>query len=197
MSTTPAAESTPPAAPPTTPAPIAAEPSHWPTPIGVIAIVLGALGFLGGAANLLQPLILDFVAAAMPDQMKAQMDVTRRWMPTTMTLNAFQSLLALLLLVAGVMVLRRRPAGATLAVTWAILKMIVAVAASYVGYLVQGETMKAIAEAGQSPPGFAAFSGPLAILGLALGLLWGWAFPVFMLIWFARRPIRREVAAWQ
>ena len=46
-------------------------------------------------------------------------------------------------------------------------------------------------------PGF--FGTFMAILGpltLVLGIVWGWALPIFMLIWFSRRKIKAEIAQW-
>ena len=33
-------------------------------------------------------------------------------------------------------------------------------------------------------------------LGVIIGLLWGWALPVFFLIWFSRAGVRSEVRSW-
>jgi len=43
------------------------------------------------------------------------------------------------------------------------------------------------------------FGTVMAIIGpmiLVFAIVWGWALPIFMLIWFSRRKIKAEIAQW-
>lgn len=187
-------------APPTAPGPIVldSEPSRWPKVIGIIAIVLGALGALGNAMGLLQPFLLDVMGAAAPPQaqgqMQAQIAVTRAWLPYTMTLSAIQAALAILLLVAGVLLISRSRAAPLWMMIWAVLKLIAAVVSAFIGHRVQADTMEAMRAAGTMPtlPGMRAF----AVFGLVLAIMWGCAFPAFTLVWLSLASVRREVRTW-
>ena len=86
-------------------------------------------------------------------------------------------------------------------VIWSIGKILYAVPAAIIGYLMNVAMFEAMQEAaGSSPaPMPAGFFGVLQKLGAAgavLGLLWFWALPVFLLVWFSRSRIRDEVAGW-
>ena len=47
-----------------------------------------------------------------------------------------------------------------------------------------------------TPGNFGSILSTMGLAGAILGVLWSWALPVFMLIWFARPAIRREVKGW-
>jgi hypothetical protein len=44
------------------------------------------------------------------------------------------------------------------------------------------------------PYGFMFFGG---LIGAVFGLAWGWAYPIFLLIWLHRPVIKQETATWQ
>ncbi|NNF44738.1 MAG: hypothetical protein HKO59_05770, partial [Phycisphaerales bacterium] len=79
---------------------------------------------------------------------------------------------------------------------WAITKIVFVVANSSVGYLVN----RAQFEAMMDDPGMASmgsgFFSAIGIVGVVFGLLWGWALPVFLLIWFGRPKVKQEMATW-
>ncbi len=57
--------------------------------------------------------------------------------------------------------------------------------------------MIAMAQAQGSAPAMpVAFQQTMILFGSALGLIWGWALPVFLIIWFRRQVIKNEVATW-
>ena len=82
--------------------------------------------------------------------------------------------------------------------------MIFVVVNSVVGYLIQiaqAEAMQeAIANDPNVPAGLSAMMGSMmqafGVFGVLIGVLWGWALPVFLFIWFSRKKIRTETAGW-
>ena len=195
---------TPPAmTPPTELGDMPARPSTWPTVIGIIAIVFGSLGALGACATLvitaLAPWFSGFVED-MPVQ-QAQFEVTRRFMVPMLISLMVGTPLSVWLLVAGIGLVRRRPWSRTASVGWALAKVLYVIPASVLNYVVNKATIEAMeqaaADSGQAMPGgFLVFMESLGAVGMGCGLVWSWALPIFMIVWFLRTPVREEVERW-
>ncbi len=203
MSTDPA-EQAPAMPPPSDPAEVPPSPSTWPTVIGVIAIVLGGLGALFGCLGAFSPLFMGMMQSIVPEGQVTGLEGMMDWAVWLVALAVVSMLIAVLLLVAGIGITKRRAWGPKVALVWAGLKMIFVVVNSVIGYLVQIAQFEAMQEAMANdqnmPAGMGAFMGSLmqafGIFGLLIGVLWGWALPVFLFIWFARKKIRTETAGW-
>jgi hypothetical protein len=197
MSTSPV----PPAAPPTQPlyAQLLPPRSGWPGVIGTIAIVIGALGIIGGLWGLLGPLMTSKMAQFVPPEQRTGLDVAQRWQAWTYVLSTFATLLAVLLLVAGIRLVRRRASAPGTCRAWAVLKMLLVVLQAIMTALIQRDTFAAMEKMGSlSPTGLSA-SSYISIAASASAvavIVWGWALPVFLLIWLARSKIREEMATW-
>jgi len=153
--------------------------SGWPIAVGVVSIILASLrficvpiGLLGTHTAVKNP---PAGAPAFPD-----------WWLTYATLGAVPAtLLGVLLLVAGIMLCRRRPAGRTAHVVWAPLELLWRV----VDIVCVVQLMR-----------FQRGSGPEHLgqqVGLLIGTLIAVAYPIFILIWMSRDRVRAEVAAWR
>ena len=106
--------------------------------------------------------------------------------------------LAVLLLIGGVGVLRRRAWAPRACNTWAVLKVLLVIANAVVGYAVQKQTLLWMqGQSARMPPGWGAISGSMPGMTACFALLWGWALPVFLLIWLARGTIKEEIAPWR
>ena len=171
--------------------------SSWPRIIGIIAIVLGALGILGGLQGMLAPWILEAVASIMPRGTEGTLDAvveSANWLIVTSIMTTG---VAALLLAGGVGLVKRRQWGIGTCRAWAVLKMLLVLLNTGVGYFVQEASLTALAE--QTPRGAQMseeFVTAAVVLGLILGVAWGWAFPVFMLIWLGRGRVKAETSAW-
>ena len=168
----------------------------WPKPIGIIAIILGSLGVLGGFWGMVAPKVMATMAANMPPEMAGQFDVMNDFAGWTIASSLAGLVVAVALLVAGIGVLKQRRWGVTAIQAWAAVKMLLVVATSILGYQIFQQTAVTMSQTQgmqAMPPGVMSTMGALSI---GVGLLWGWALPVFLLIWFARRKIKQEVAAW-
>ncbi len=186
-------------APPTEPglAAIPAEPSAWPKVIGIIAIVLGAAGFLGGLYGALSPLFLEAMLKVMPPGQEAILEVARDFAVWTVASSLVGVVVAVVLLVAGIGLVRRRQWSVGTVRAWAVIKVLLVIATSVLGYMVAQAQFAAMsqAQAGAAPMP-ADFGRLLSMFAVVIGLVWGWALPVFVLIWFARSKVKAETASW-
>ncbi len=179
-------------------------PSQWPTVIGVLAIIFGAFEVLGGCVGIVSPWVMSAMAAALPEEQSLGMAAMVEW-GRWMVASSLAGLgIGVLLLLGGVNLMRRRPRGRTMCMTWALLRIPVVVLGLAVGYLMQRDHLVAMQEMFASDPSvpaamsamFGRFMQAGVLAGSVIGLLWGWALPIFMLIWFSRGKIKTEVAAW-
>jgi hypothetical protein len=111
-------------------------------------------------------------------------------------LSLLSMLVAVMLLVGGVQLLRRCSSCATLLRAWAGAKLILALLLAGAGWIALASSLEAM-QAAQSPglPSPAVMRG-FGLIGMAITLLWQWALPIFMLIWFSRGSIRASVERW-
>lgn len=150
----------------------------WPVVIGVISIVLSSLGLVCGGCG-------AGVLAMLPSMMKSQGPL-----PPTMSLNGPMAvhmglgvLNAIVLLVGGILLIRRNPTGRLLHLVYAVTGLpLVAF-----GIWVQMNQMAAmdqwVLENADSPfaQGHSAAGG---MIGMVVGAVLGGGWPVFLLIWF-------------
>ncbi len=186
-----------PAAPPTVPGPLGdgtQSGSLWPSVLGILAVVVGALGTLGGlwaaAAPFASALFVRAIGGGAPAFVLDPMDRARWWL---MAIGLGEAGLAALLLAAGILLLRRRRRTIPLCRTWAALKLALTVVSTGMSYVIQEQTM-AMVQSTTAPMSMPMTSMPL--VQACLGLAWGWALPVVLLVWLARPSIRDEVAGW-
>ncbi|MCK4660647.1 MAG: hypothetical protein KAV82_14085 [Phycisphaerae bacterium] len=171
--------------------------SSWPGVIGIIAIIFGILATLGGIMGFLAPFILDKMGSALPDNSPRAIKLSEAQVSWVMISSSLTVILAVLLLVAGVGLLSRRRWAVKAAMVWAVLKMLYVVVVTMYNYNTLPQQIESISK--QNPGAASMPAGSLetfAIVGLVVGLLWYWALPVFMLIWFRRKNIRDEIVGW-
>ncbi len=160
-----------PLAPPTQPGAIVARPrpSNWPNVIGIIAIVLGAGGVLIGVWTGLAPLLMRWFQ---PLMLAGQAEAMDDWLDWTMATAVIAALMAVLLLVGGIQLVRRRPSAPSVLRVWAVMRMFGGLFATIVSAMAQQAQFQAI----QSGSGAAAMPMGGAVLdvmlflGIAVGL---------------------------
>lgn len=196
--------------PPTVPGPIemGEAPSQWPKVIGVVAIVFGVLGTIGGLCagiGALSTEVLKKIMSMAPQQpgvdQTAQLDVAAQYQGLSL-LNAFATLsIAVLLIFGGAQLLKRQPVSRTTLLIWAVVKIVAVLAGSILAFVIQQKQMALAIQ--QMNTGSTATPIPAAgimkligAFGVGIAVLWGWALPVFFLIWFNRGKIKQEVAGW-
>ena len=168
--------------------------SSWPTAIGVIAIVFGVLGVLYHLFSIV-PFALRWFGVNVDDP-DPDMKVALSWETWIVLLAGLATALAVVLLVAGIGLVRRRRRAVRTLAGWATFRMLLAVGQAAVNYRLapaQYAVMRNDPSMAGMPSGFVELIGPITAGVL---LIWGCALPIFLLIWFGRRKIKDEVTTW-
>ncbi|MCH8881719.1 MAG: hypothetical protein IID34_17775 [Planctomycetes bacterium] len=194
-----------PVAPPTQPGTIAApqRPANWPKVIGTIAIVFGSGGILVGLWGAASPFGMRLFEWAMEQSQPSavvdrQVAAMQAWLPWTVGSSLLAVAIAILLLLGGVRLTKRKRSSMRLLKFWAVMQIPVVVIVTIAEMLMQERLFEIM---GQSPGGIpmpfgGGFADLMLVVGLVFGLAWGWALPVFLLIWLTRGKIKNEVAGW-
>ena len=190
--------------PPVDPGEIPQQPSAWPMVIGVIAIIFGSLAILQGCFGAVSTLFMSSLSAIAPAEQATMFEAMEDLKPWMVTGAVLTLALGILLLVAGIGLVRRRAWSPTACMVWAGIKMMFVVGNTILADMAQQAQIEALQEMMQQDPNMPA--GASAMMGsfmqvfgaftIVLGILWGWALPIFLLIWFSRSKIKAEVAQW-
>ena len=174
-----------PAAPPTEPPPMLDEPKSWPKVIGIISITWASVVGLG--CNACAAFMPQIMGRIIPEDMK------KDGLPPNLTPNPIMYgaiglgvLVSILLLVAGIALVRRKRSGRALHLVWAVLGCLMAVLGLYMQWRMNGEVQVWMQQHPDSQFAKQAASqgdiGP--IIGYVMGAVFGLAYPVFCLVWF-------------
>lgn len=188
------------AAPPTSPLVDLGPPrTTWPTVCGVIGIIWGGLSLMCGCAGYFSVAMMKWFASMVPagdpeaEELAVQVHVMERFALATYVLTTISLLLAVLLMVGSIGLLRRRRWSRKALSGWAMAGIILVLANLVYQYALHMATKARMSELGSSmPPG----SEAIFIATLIAILVFGWAWPVFLLIWLSRPKIRDEVNRW-
>lgn len=168
------------------------EPPRWPKVVGIISIVWGAIGLvcngIGLVGGLLTPTLMQSAASQMEGGVPPQYQQVN---PLMVGVSVLGAIMAVVLIVAGILTVNRKPAGRMAHLVVALVSLLVLIA--YIP--VQWSMNEGIAQWVRENPD-AQFSqtyspGP-AIIGMAFGVVIGAAWPVFSLIWFGALKKRPE-----
>lgn len=162
------------------------DPPSWPKVIGIISIVLGSLGLVcGGCGTIMTPFLPKLMEMGAPGQ-----EVPPVYAGNFPMLGAgvLGILNALLLLIAGAMLIRRRPVARPLHLVYAILALpLVAISL----WLQRKMQIDLVAWAQTAPPdnlhaqrALAPGAGLGSMIGLLFGAALGLGYPIFLLVWF-------------
>lgn len=187
-----------PASPPTQPGELRLPErrSNWPTTLGVVAIVFGALGCLGAIWGVVGTLLFPAAATRMPPNQAALAQAMAEMSSTYLITSILTAPAAVILLITGIGLFKRRKWGITTGKVWAIIKMIVVVVSTYLGSVAQRAFSERMAQDPNMPQGAYSYIEISNLIWAVTGILWGCALPIFILTWFSRYKIKAEVAAW-
>ncbi len=175
--------------------------SKWPTTLGIISLIFG----IGGIG---QAVIAPFSAAMTRSSMQAfveqgadqaEVDDFLATLQANSYLNGGVVLvLGVILLVGGIMLLKRKPASSVVLQAWAVLKILGGGFIIFKSMAVQKTQMAIMfsATAGSEAEMIGNITRYAMWFGLAFGLLWLIALPVFLLIWFNRDTIKTQMSEW-
>lgn len=172
-----------------------AEPPAWPKVVGIISIVLGSLWSLCGLCGS----VWFFAAPAFMKMAEQQFGPPPQVMfPTAAQtgITVLGTFLSVLLLVAGIATVRRRPSGRTLHLVYAPIEIVMSLVGAWLGWQQQTAIQKWVQEnptdkwAQQQQGGGAA---GIVVLVLMTLIAVGWC--VFLIVWFGAMKRRPEVGA--
>ncbi len=173
--------------------------SSWPNVVGIICIVMGSLGALGGFCGVIGSFFQGYFANMMPAGQANVMTGMAQYMPYMIASNVLNLALAVTLIIGGTGLTSRRRWGRPVLLHWSWLKMIAVIVGAVLGYYVQQAQLQAMLNdpnAASAPPQMGMFMQLGAGIGLAIGVVWGWILPIFVLIWLNRQTIRDEANSW-
>ncbi|CAG0973768.1 hypothetical protein PHYC_01392 [Phycisphaerales bacterium] len=169
------------------------EPPKWPKVIGIISICWAGLGLTctvcgvaGGAVGY----------AFMPESQRSQFPPNFGLTPGLMATAAFGTLNAGLLLIAGILTLRRKPLGGLLHLVVAAISILLFAVNVYFTMEQQAIIAQWARENSETQYAKQLNSGSQQIgqiVGWAFGALLGLGYPIFLLIWFG--VVKRGAAA--
>jgi hypothetical protein len=168
------------------------EPPKWPKVVGIISIVWGSLGIicngLGVVGVILTPQMMKMAEAEMEGGFPPQMTQPNFLLGVIAGLSV---VLSLALLLAGVFTVSRKPAGRPMHVGVAAISLVFIM----ISIAFQWNNLNGISEWVRNNPD-AAYSqtySPMGnMIGMAVGIVLGAAWPVFCLIWFGALKKRPE-----
>lgn len=181
-----------PLTPPTMPGPIGRAQTTWPRGVGITCVVFGCLALLSGVSGLIGAVVANVVATGAAAGPMAGFEKYTPWLLA----NAVVTLgLGTTLTLGGVRLCQRRAIGRRLVLAYAVAKIIFCFNEAALTYVMQKPQLQASFQATPTPLP-ASFADMIAKFSVVLVIAWGSALPVFLIVWFAREKIRREVAAW-
>lgn len=176
---------------------VSLEPAGWPTPIGVISIVLASLGLLcygcQSGATIMNPMFMGMI----PEDQRPPSPSTALYATQIVQLCG-SFLLSCWLLAAGIGLCKRRPWAPRGCVAWSWIKIIFSLIGAGLSLFFVGESVQQIndgmTQQGSTPP--FTMTVPLLMVILAAMTLLVLVWPAFLLVWFARGSVKQEVARW-
>lgn len=189
----------PPHVPPMLPTEVAKDsvPSAWPTVVGILAIVFGCFGFLACSWVLVYPFVtdqLEDMAQQIPMQVTIEPFTATVW-TTAISITWFMC--SGLLLFGGISLVRRRRRAAATLLVWAILEIVLILASAGVESAAQTPVVDQATTQQPTVPREITITVGCGALGPYGGIIFDLAVPVFVLVWFRRSAIKKEVAAWR
>lgn len=167
------------------------EPPKWPKVVGIISIVLAGLGLLCGGCGVLSTIFMpQFMNQVAPDM--GPLPPTMQPGPLYIAIMVFSLLWSVLLLVAGITLLNRRPPARTMHLVWAAGSLVLFVIGVYNNFQIVAEMTQWAKDNPDSQ--FAQSFNPTVQLATGLGTLaiFGLPWPVFCLVWFGFIKTRPE-----
>ena len=160
----------------------------WPTVVGIISLCVAGLFGLMTIGSLIYN-VSGFGTA----QQRQMMESMPAWFgPYQWFAGLFTILMYGMLAIGGAMLLKRRRAARTLHVAYALMGIV----GAFAGLVVMITMMNCMPLPPNTPPQAQAMLKPMMAVGAIFGMVFALAYPTFVLIWFTRAGVRRDVAQW-
>lgn len=183
-------------------------PTKWPTVVGTLSIVLGALGLLCGTIGVGWSVFMDQLTSGM---MQADIHAPPSIRIVSIVSALGGTLLALVLVIGGVGLVRRRRMGLAVTRVWAVLRVVWLLIALGLGLwllpanieyqmAIQEAQIKAAEADGREFPEWAIKTEDgawlAAVISIAVGTVVTAIYPTFCIFYLSRRKIADEVRRW-
>lgn len=155
----------------------------WPKVIGIISIVLGALGVVCNGLGIGWQLLAGSLMGNIPGGAPPAMTNPN---PLAIGVGAFGALWSIVLITAGAFTVGRKPAGRATHLVWAAVAIVLAAVGMYMQLEIQGQIEQwCIDNPGSDFAKQQAAGGPVGkYVGLFCGVVLGFAWQIFVLVWF-------------
>ena len=162
----------------------------WPTVVGIISLcVAGLFGLMTAVGPLISAVTERFQSA----QQRQMMENMPGWFhPYQWIGGLFTIATYAVLAIGGAMLLKRRRAGRTLHVAYALMGILVAIS----GLVVMITMMNHMPLPPNAPPQAQAMIKPMMAFGAIFGMVFALAYPTFVLIWFNRPKVTEHIRTW-
>jgi hypothetical protein len=181
---------------------LVAPPEGWPTVIGILGIIFGALGVLMTACGAVALVGMGAATSIVPegaerDDLEAQLAQSMHHVPLQVGVQVIEFVISIVLIVGSVQLLKRSRASAGTLKIYSIADLTANTFGMIVGIMVAQAQAKAMAE---NPDATQQVGGNfMQAMGTA-GAVFGWVlvaiWPVFLLIWFSRSKIKDSMSRW-
>lgn len=190
--------------PPTEPGALPPAGPAWPKVVGIFSIVIGSLGIAAHACGVIGTVFGRMAMSMIPDSSKvppeqqASLSAISQHAPIMIAGSTLSMIAAIMLLVAGIQCVRRRPATRSMHLVWIAVRVVAAIVATIATHLQFSTQMEAMRSMGATmPTGIAGLMMTFGIGMLIIGFLWAMAYPIFIAIWFLRAPVVAEINRWR
>ncbi len=157
---------------------------RWPKVVGIISIVWGSIGLICNGLGLASSFLFAGMMKSAAEQMNGGMPPQITEInPMILLMYGVGLVWTILLIVAGAVTVARKPAGRPIHLFWSISNLLIAGWGIFLSVSMQN----AIAQWVRDNPtaDFSQNYSPMqGMVGLALGIVLGFAWPLFILVWF-------------
>lgn len=182
-------------------------PARWPSVLGWFSVVLGVLGIMKNACGAVANLGFggNLPIGQRAEQKQAIEDALSGMGVIVGSLGVLAIVstgVSVLLLVAGLQLLKRRPGAVKLHRGWALIRLFVGLIELGLAYVQQAAVMKATIESmptgqgGPPPAQMATCMNVMFSCGMGFGLLVLLAYPITVLVVLSRPWAKAEIAKW-
>lgn len=163
----------------------------WPKVIGIISIIFGALGVICGGLSLASMFVMPGMMASANFEGGTPPVFPYAPPPISLTILAVAGVLwAIVLLGAGIMTASRKPAGRPAHLIWAVGTILLSLPSFYMQIQMQNEVARWMRD---NPDAMLAQQGSAgSVIGMAVGALMTFSWPLFVIIWFGAVKRRNE-----
>lgn len=172
-------------------------PTTWPITIGIICIVMGGIGVAMYGWGVIAPFLMPDWKWLGRVSGAGTTEAIGIWKIPLAIMDGLVCLVTVLLVLGGIELCRRRARGAKGIFVWAVLKLLLTIPLVILTAAMQQDQFKAMGASGQMPAMPPAMTVAMVVGTAIFSAIWYALLPTFLVIWFTRPGIKKEVASWR